>query len=277
MEEVEEAKKAENFDEAKTLLTLLREMKSKQPKTTGLPDPPEDPYIIQQLALVTYKAKEATPEEIATLREASDLLSQLNPQRPTIPKRSVCGERCTSGFGTKQKTRLPSTRRYAVTNEGSHSNDYYNGINFAFLLNIWADLGTASAKASVTPKEFIRQLATAIADFVQAELVREEVLTICDEWIKSSSVPDEKASDEARKQYRNRSEYFGDLRDRNLNYPHWQFEPVKYDKFWILITKAEAYLGNGENGIGRGGLPGSACTCPPVLYDQKRAGAAKKA
>ena len=52
MEEVEEAKKAENFDQAKTLLLLLREkMKPKKQKTGGLPEPPEDPYIIQQLAL----------------------------------------------------------------------------------------------------------------------------------------------------------------------------------------------------------------------------------
>ena len=56
MEEVEEAKKAEDFDQAKTLLLLLREkMKPKKQKTGGLPEPPEDPYIIQQLALVTTR------------------------------------------------------------------------------------------------------------------------------------------------------------------------------------------------------------------------------
>jgi hypothetical protein len=81
MEELEEAKKADDFDEAKSLLKLLRKKtKPKKPETAGLPEPPEDPYIIQQLALVTYKAKQDTSEkEIAALREACDLLYKLNP------------------------------------------------------------------------------------------------------------------------------------------------------------------------------------------------------
>ena len=56
---------------------------------------------------------------------------------------------------------------------------------------------------------------------MQAERVREEVLTICDEWIQSSPVPDEKASDAAQKQYLN-------------------------SKYWVVATKAEAYLGMGR-------------------------------
>ena|SRR5580693_6065208 len=44
---------------------------------------------------------------------------------------------------------------------------------------------------------------------------------ICDEWIKSIPVPDEKASDEAQKQYLN-------------------------SKYWVVATKAEAYLGTGK-------------------------------
>ena len=96
-------------------------------------------------------------------------------------------------------------------------NDYYNGINFAFLLNIRAHLSADNAKASVSSTEAARHLATAIADFVQAERVREEVLAICDEWLKSIPLPDQKASDEAQKQYLN-------------------------SKYWVVATKAEAYL-----------------------------------
>jgi tetratricopeptide (TPR) repeat protein len=224
MEEVEEAKEAENFDEAKTLLTLLREkMKPKPPKTTGLADPPEDPYIIQQLALVTYKAKQDSAEkEIAALREASDLLSQLNP--------ATSNDTETLGlWGAVHKRLWDKAKDAAALDEAIRSyergfslrNDYYNGINFAFLLNIRSDLGTASVKASIAPAESVRQLAAAIADFVQAERVREEVLTICDQWLKSTSVPDEKVSGEARKQYLN-------------------------SKYWVVVTKAEAYLGRGQ-------------------------------
>jgi hypothetical protein len=53
------------------------------------------------------------------------------------------------------------------------------------LLNIRADLVTSSAKASIGPAESPRHLAAAIADFVQAERVREEVLTICGAIIES--------------------------------------------------------------------------------------------
>jgi len=79
MEEVENAKRAGNFEEAKSLLKLIRrKVKSDTPGTAGAPTPPEGPYII--LALVTYKAKQDTPEkEIAALREACDLLYSLNP------------------------------------------------------------------------------------------------------------------------------------------------------------------------------------------------------
>jgi hypothetical protein len=45
-------------------------------------------------------------------------------------------------------------------------NDYYNGINFAFLLNLRASLSTAS-------------LPDAIADFVQARRVRARLIDLC--------------------------------------------------------------------------------------------------
>jgi tetratricopeptide (TPR) repeat protein len=223
MEEVEEAKKAENFDEAKTLLLLLREkMKPKKSKTAELPEPPEDPYIIQQLALVTYKAKQDTSEkEIAALREACDLLSKLNP--------ATSNDTETLGlWGAVHKRLWDKVKEATALDEAIRSyergfslrNDYYNGINFAFLLNIRADLAADSAKASAGPAA-ARHLAGAIADFVQAERVREEVLMICDEWIKSTPVPDEEASDEAQRQYLN----------------------IKY---WVVATKAEAYLGTGK-------------------------------
>ena len=54
-------------------------------------------------------------------------------------------------------------------------NDYYNGINFAFLLNV-------RAANAVDP-------ADAIADFVLARRVRKEVLTICEDWLASNPAP----------------------------------------------------------------------------------------
>jgi MAP3K TRAFs-binding domain len=227
MEEVEEAKKAKNFDAAKSLLKLLRKkMKPKKPDTEGVPEPPEDPYIIQQLALVTYKAKhDSLEKEIAALKEASDLLSKLNP--------ATSNDTETLGlWGAVHKRLWDKAKDPTALDEAIRSyergfslrNDYYNGINFAFLLNIRAAHAAGLAKASAGPAESTRHLAAAIADFVRAERVRAEVLTICDELIKSSPVLDEKASEAAQKQ--------------SLN-----------SKYWVVATKAEAYLGTGETAM----------------------------
>jgi MAP3K TRAFs-binding domain len=224
MEEVEEAKKAGNFDEAKSLLKLLRKrMKPKKPETAGQPEPPEDPYIIQQLALVTYKAKQDTSEkEIAALREACDLLYKLNPATSNDTETLGLWGAVHKRLWDKTKDAVALDKAIRSYERGfSLRNDYYNGINFAFLLNIRAAHAAGLAKASAGSAESARHLAAAIADFVQAERVREEVLTICDEWIQSSPVPDEKASDAAQKQYLN-------------------------SKYWVVATKAEAYLGTGK-------------------------------
>jgi hypothetical protein len=74
-------------------------------------------------------------------------------------------------------------------------NDYYNGINLAFLLNV------RSANA--------QSRAEAVADFVQAERVRREVLSICESFLKNESLPEA-------------------------------------ERYWVLATEAEAYLGVGD-------------------------------
>jgi hypothetical protein len=224
IEEVDEAKRAGNFEEAKSLLKLLRKkMKPRKLETPGLPEAPEDPYIIQQLALVTYKAKHDAPEkEVAALREACDLLYTLNP--------GTSNDTETLGlWGAVHKRLWDKAKDAAALDKAIRSyergfylrNDYYNGINFAFLLNIRAAHAADLARASADPAAFTRHLAPAIADFVQAERIREEVLTICDEWMKANPAPDEKASDAAQEQY-------------------------LHNKYWVVATKAEAYLGTGK-------------------------------
>jgi hypothetical protein len=74
-------------------------------------------------------------------------------------------------------------------------NDYYNGINLAFLLNLRAAAAASRAEA--------------IADFVQAERVRKEVLSICETVLREANLP-------------------------------------AADKYWTLATMAEAYLGVGD-------------------------------
>lgn len=101
--DIDNAQKSGDFDEAKSLLKVLR--KKMKPSA---PDISEDPYVIQRLALVTYKAKQDTREkEITALREARDLLSSLNPDTSNDTETLGCGPRCTSASGTRLGTRPP--------------------------------------------------------------------------------------------------------------------------------------------------------------------------
>jgi tetratricopeptide (TPR) repeat protein len=242
MQQVAEAKKRNDFAAAKTLLSTIRMlMKGKNP------DKPDDPYIVQQLALVTYKAKHKTPEEeIAALREACDLLYTLNPETSNDTE--------TLGLWGAVHKRLWDRAKDAVAlNKAIRSyergfylrNDYYNGINFAFLLNLRADnaasraevagdlgatrriraevdaiLARVGVEGSASPDDLrptregrignAASRAEAIADFVQAERVRREVRDICEQEMKDGGPK----SDE--------------------------------QKYWVLATWAEALLGVGD-------------------------------
>jgi len=152
IQQVNEAQKQGNFGAAKFLLEVVRAQR------------PDDPYIIQRLALVTYKSKLPTPE--AALREARELLGLLNP--------ATSNDTETLGlWGSVNKRLWELTKDAAHLDEAVRGygrgfrlrNDYYNGINFAFALNLRAANPASRAEA--------------ITDFVQAERVRREVIDIC--------------------------------------------------------------------------------------------------
>lgn len=171
MKQVDDAQNAKDFVKAKTLLASVREMmKARPPASLGEPvvEKPEDPYIIQRLALLTYKSKH--PKEETALREARELLTVLNP--------ATSNDTATLGlWGAVHKRLWESTRDRAFLDEAVRSyergfylrNDYYNGINLAYLLNV------RSANTN-TPAE-------AIADFVQAQRIRHEVIKICQNFL----------------------------------------------------------------------------------------------
>jgi tetratricopeptide (TPR) repeat protein len=208
MQKVDEAQKNGDFVSAKALLGAVSAMR------------PDDPYITQRLALVTYKAKQDTPEkEITALKEACDLLYKLDP--------ATSNDTETIGlWGAVHKRLWDKTKDEVALNKAIRSyergfdirNDYYNGINFAFLLNIRAAHNRKLANSATDPAEIASHRAAAIADFVHAQRVREEVLSICEEWLKSNPAPPETATAAAKEQY------------------------LK-NKYWVVATMAEAYLG----------------------------------
>jgi hypothetical protein len=220
MQQVDEAQKNSDFARAKNLLAAVREM-MKGPRTDSAPasksrrngapgragstphtDRPEDPYIIQRLALVTYKSKQ--PTELKALTEARDLLATLNP--------ATSNDTETLGlWGAVHKRLWEKTRKAPHLDEAIRSyergfylrNDYYNGINLAYLLNV------RSAHAKVP--------AEAIADFVQAQRIRGEVLKISRILLESTDLSDD-------------------------------------SRFWIMATQAEALIGTGKEKQGKQAL-----------------------
>ena len=125
---------------------------------------PTDPFIVQQLALATYKSR--LPDVLTSLKNARDILEALKPD--------TSSEAETVGLWGAIHKRLWEVRREKAdldTAIRSYArgyfikDDYYNGINMAFLLNV---------RASVTEGD------DAIADRVVARRIRNEVLTLCD-------------------------------------------------------------------------------------------------
>ena len=125
---------------------------------------PSDPYIVQQLALATYKSK--LPDVLTSLQNAKAILDVLKPD--TSSEAETVGL-----WGAIHKRLWEVARQLPDLNTAVRSyargyfikDDYYNGINFAFLLNV---------RASVSDGD------DAIADRVVARRIRSEVLTLCD-------------------------------------------------------------------------------------------------
>jgi hypothetical protein len=199
MQQVDEAQRKGDFVAAKNFLSFIRGMIK-----TEAPGRPEDPYVIQRLAFVTYKSK--YPSEEAALKEARELLLTLTPE--TSNDTETVGL-----WGSVHKRLWDLTKEVSNLDEAVRGyergfylrNDYYNGINLAYLLNVRA------AKAA--------DRAEAIADFVQARRVRKEVLSICEQWLAANPTPDARNASEGAVQEDQKTRY------------------------WVLATMAEACVG----------------------------------
>jgi len=177
MQRVDEAQTKCDWVKARMLLEEIREMRRAGASETSVgqqAENPEDPDVLQRLALATYKSKYPTPEE--ALKAARDLLKLLEPQ--TTDATETLGL-----WGSVHKRLWELTKESSYLDEAVRAyergfylrNDYYNGINYAYLLN----------ERAARPVDF----AEAIADFVQARRVRREVVSICNQWLESNVRP----------------------------------------------------------------------------------------
>jgi hypothetical protein len=203
MQQVEDAVARKDFVTAKSLLAAVRDMMRAE-----APDRPEDPYIIQRLALLTYKSKHPTEE--ASLREAHALLAAFDPDTSNDTE--------TLGLWGAVHKRL-----WSLTGDLAHldasirayergfylRNDHYNGINLAFLLDL-------RALRAADP-------ADAVTDFVLARRVRKEVKAICEKWL-AQNPPATAPAGAAPQAVQQAAEH----------------------RYWVLATLGEAMLGLGD-------------------------------
>jgi hypothetical protein len=134
---------------------------------------PEDSYILQQLALATYKS--AAPDKLTALQAARKILEQLSPATSADPE--------TVGLWGAVHKRLWETggdRADLDAAVGAYERgfvikkDYYNGINYAFMLDVRASGSNGDE---------------ALADRVLARRIRSRVLEICENKLTTGGIP----------------------------------------------------------------------------------------
>jgi tetratricopeptide (TPR) repeat protein len=157
MDQVHKAKANKDFLKAKSLLETVREIA------------PRESYVVQQLALVTYKSKH--PDERKALEEARGILEQLDPLRSNDAETlGLWGAIHKRMFEISKERKQLDAAIFAYEKGYRLLGDYYNAINWAFLLNVRASLS---------------EPADAIADFILARRTRADVLEICKKKLES--------------------------------------------------------------------------------------------
>jgi MAP3K TRAFs-binding domain len=157
MGQAEQAMESNNFIVAKALLTELRRMM------------PDELWVTHKLVLATYKSK--LPTEQAALQEACDLLAGLNARDSTDTETLGLVQAVHKRLWNLTQNRVHLDKAIWSSEKGFYlKNDYYNGINLAFLYNV-----RASQSEGVE----------AVADFVLAQRTRRRVVTVCEELLQA--------------------------------------------------------------------------------------------
>lgn len=167
--------------------------------------------------------KSRLPTEEAALREAHDLLVLLQPETTNDTETlSLWGAVHKRLWGLTHDRRDLDDAIRGYERGFHIRNDHYNGINLAYLLN-----ERSAHRADPAEK---------ITDFVQARRVRKEVIALCERWLAEN--PDsQNASPEGMRQSR-----------RN--------------KYWVLATLGEAYVGLEDEARGKEWLDPAYATTP---------------
>lgn len=220
---VDEGERALSSSDFLTAKTMFRQAMG--PRTDGEGYMRPDPYLIQRLALATYKAAQE-PDVIPALEEAMKVLSLLDPENSNDPETvGLAGAIEKRMFYVKQQKGGGEEHLNRAIKNYSRGyflrNDWYNGINLAFLLDVRAD-----TSIDQTNQE-------RIADLVWANRIRREVLEICEKDLETIRARERRiaacAGDEGVEPMREKQT----ARDNEQEY-------------WCLMTMAEAHFGLGD-------------------------------
>ena len=131
---------------------------------------PANDFILQRLALATYKSK--YPDSLKALFNAELILAELNPENTTdIETLGLSGAINKRIYEELDEIEFLD-KSLSFYEKGFYiGNDYYNGINAAYLYTI---------KSTLTEDKF-----EAYANFGKGNIARKKIIQICDKIIKS--------------------------------------------------------------------------------------------
>ena len=158
LETAQKARETEDFVTAKALFKKLHEMNK------------SDAYLAQQWALATYKSPQQNDAgKLAALIEAQKILEDnLEPARTNDPETlGIWGAIHKRLWGLREERSDLDTAVWAYERGYYLKRDYYNGINYAFVLNVRAQQQDDEDEK--------------LTDKVLAKRVRREVLGLVDE------------------------------------------------------------------------------------------------
>jgi hypothetical protein len=215
-----------DFSVAKSVLRGVYDEQT-APGADGAPKPAR-PFVVQQLALATYKAAEADAKTAGPDRalvgytQAEELLRKLDIETTTDPE--------TLGLWSaihKRRTEMesrPAAQRLEDAEEAVHAaergfmikRDYYNGTNLAYLFNLRASLSSGDDR---------------IADNVFADRVRRMVVKITADRLAALGAEQQSAADSATPPPTPES---GEVR------------PLAEERYWVEATHAECLIALGD-------------------------------
>jgi hypothetical protein len=172
------ARAEQNFKKARAILGGIKAAQGDQ----------VDPFVVQQLALLTYKSKDLEPRD--ALLQARTILEEISPRNSGDPETlgiwGAVHKRLSEIGNTPEERRGALEEAVWAYEKGFYlKDDHYNGINYAFLLNVRAVQSSGEE---------------AIADRVQAQRVRQRVLRMCEELL-ASGIKGESKRSKAEQEY----------------------------------------------------------------------------